>query len=220
MSLVPRTLASSIRLPTVRAQASIRTFSSAMTSQRPHVLVVGGAYAGLSAVNGLIHLSRGDPQKEGPRTPPNVARALRVKPHITVLDERDGFFHSVGAPLGQISKSFANEFWIQYEDIKKSSPLYEDVQFVKGTAVGLDTASKILKYSAEDSDYETKELAYDYLVLATGIRRRWPVVPEVLQKAQYTKQAEQLEHEISGCSRVVLVGGGIYSRLRVTHAEI
>jgi apoptosis-inducing factor 2 len=191
-----------------------------MTSQRPHVLVVGGAYGGLSAVNGLIHLGRGDPQKEGPRNPPNVARALRVKPRITVLDERDGFFHSVGAPLGQISAPFANEFWINYEDIKRSSPLYEDVQFVKGTAVGLDMASKILQYSVEASDSERKELAYDYLVLATGTRRQWPVVPEVLQKVQYIKQVEQMEHEISGCSRVVLVGGGTYPLIYIAHTEI
>jgi len=191
-----------------------------MTSQRPHVLVVGGAYGGLSAVSGLVHLSRGDLQKEGPRTPPNVARALRVKPRITVLDERDGFFHSVGAPLGQISAPFANEFWVKYEDIKRSSPLYEDVQFVKGTAVGLDMASKILQYSVQESSSETKEMPYDYLVLATGTRRRWPVVPEMLQKDQYVKQVEQLEHEISGCSRVVLVGGGTYPHFDITHTEI
>lgn len=174
----------------------------------PHILIVGGSYGGLSTLNSLIHLGRGEPQKQSPRTPPNVSRALRVQPRFTVLEERDGFYHTVGAPLGQISPSFADEFWVKYEDFKKVNSVYRDVQFIQGTAVDLDMVSKVLRYSVPTAESQERELDYDYLVVATGIRRGWPVVPRVLQKSEYLREVEQLEKELSRCSKIVLVGGG------------
>ena len=97
---------------------------------QPHILIVGGAYAGVSALNNLISLSTGKlpeaPRRGGPggrggrvgqtgQAPPRppamdytsiITRPLRSKLTYTLLDERDGFYHSVGAPLGQISSAF------------------------------------------------------------------------------------------------------------------
>lgn len=179
-----------------------------MIQNQPHIVIVGGAYGGLSVLNNLIHLSRGKPQQESPVTPPNVSRALRVRPRYTVIDERDGFYHTVGAPLGQISAPFANEFWIKYSDIEKIKSFDEDVRFVQGAAVSLDMASKILTYSIPTSKSEKKNLDYDYLVVATGLRRGWPVVPRAVSKSQHLMDVEQLERELIGHSKFVLVGGG------------
>lgn len=176
--------------------------------KQPHVLIVGASYGGLSALNNLMSLSRGKHQKETPVMPPNVARGLRRRPRYTILDERDGFYHTVGAPLGQISVSFANEFWIKYEDIEKGKSVDEDVRFIQGTACCLDTSSKVLKYRLPGSESEKGELEYDYLIAATGLRRGWPVVPRFSQKSQHLNDVEQLERELNGCSRIVLVGGG------------
>lgn len=196
-------------LSVVSCPASIRQLStSVMMQKQPHILIVGGSYGGLSTLNSLIHLSRGEPQRKSPRAPPSISRALKVQPRYTVLDERDGFYHSVGAPLGQISPSFADEFWVKYDDFKKVTSAYQDVQFVQGTATELDMAAKVLKYSQPTSETQERELDYDYLVIATGIRRGWPVVPRVIQKSENLKEVEKLEQELSRYSKIVLVGGG------------
>jgi NADH dehydrogenase FAD-containing subunit len=133
-------------------------------------------------------------------------RALRVRPRYTLLDERDGFYHTVGAPLGQISPSYAREFWIKYENIISDTFVDEDVQFVHGSAVALDTTSKIVKYSNAGS--EPQNIAYDYLIVATGMRRGTPVVPKALEKSTFLTEVNIMSTELKKSSRVVVVGGG------------
>jgi cation diffusion facilitator CzcD-associated flavoprotein CzcO len=193
--------------------------------QQPHVLVIGGAYAGISALNSLISLSagkslpvgrgppgrngppgRGPPPTEAPQTPSEPPRALRLRPRYTLLDERDGFYHTVGAPLGQISPSYAREFWIKYEDIIKDTFVDEDVQFVHGSAVALDTTSKVVRYSSAGSD--PHDITYDYLIVATGMRRGTPVVPKALEKSTFLAEVDEMSTELKNASRVVVVGGG------------
>ena len=151
------------------------------TSSPPHVVIVGGAYAGLSALNSLISLSNGKGLPVGKKGAPPVSSneappgALQKKPRYTLLDERDGFYHTVGAPLGQISVPHAREFWVKYDEILAAKK-GEDVQFVHGSAVGLDIASKTLTFSRMQSPAHTEKLSYDYLIVASGMSRKWPVV--------------------------------------------
>ena len=185
-----------------------------MVQRQPHVLIVGAAYGGISALNNLIKLSAGKPQGPalgpggpgGPQGPPDVARALRTKPRYTILDERDGFYHTVGAPLGQVNPSYAREFWIRYEDILKDREADEDVQYVQGTASNLDTESKTLLYNS--SEEKERSLSYDFLVVATGLRRAFPVVPEALKEDPYLEDVERFVAPLRNASRIVLVGGG------------
>jgi hypothetical protein len=206
---------------------------------QPHILIVGGAYAGISALNSLISFSAGTipdqpPQKgrrsgqAGPagqaaKSPPGgpspidyasiITRPLRSRPRYTLLDERDGFFHSVGAPLGQISTSFAAEFWLNYEKIISTRSTHghdhdrDSIRFVQGTATGLDMVSKTLRYQSPTQDNH-QSLTYDYLILATGMRRGAPVVPQALDYETYMADVQKFETEISQCSNIVLVGGG------------
>jgi cation diffusion facilitator CzcD-associated flavoprotein CzcO len=193
--------------------------------QQPHILVIGGAYAGISALNTLISLSAGKPLPEGrgpppgpggrpgrgppaeaTQTPSEPPRALRVRPRYTLLDERDGFYHIVGAPLGQISPSYAREFWIKYENIVKDTFADENVEFVHGSAIALDSGSKIVKYS--NAGAEPQSIRYDYLVVGTGMRRGVPVVPDSLEKSTFLETVEQMSTQLTNASRVVVVGGG------------
>lgn len=55
-----------------------------------------------------------------------------------------------------------------------------------------------------------KQLDYDYVVVATGVRRQWPVVPQVSTHVEYVKAG--LQHvaavETSKNGVVVVIGGG------------
>lgn len=191
-------------------------------SHQPHILIVGGAYAGISALNNLISLSAGKvpeaPQRggrggRGPPGPPPpdyasiITRPLRSKPRYTLLDERDGFYHSVGAPLGQISSAFSREFWLSYDKIVATRSADDDVRFVQGTAVGLDMDSKTLHYQSASNE-KPQPISYDYLILATGMRRGAPVVPQAVDYETYMADVERFETELGRCSKIVLVGGG------------
>lgn len=195
-----------------------------MAANQPHVLIVGGAYGGLSALNTLIALSSGKPLPEGrkagpPGGPgqkgrelpafaplPEISRALRTKPRYTIVDERDGFYHTVGAPLGTISSSFTKNMWARYADIDPQRFSEEDVQFIQASATGLDLEKKTLKYS-KDSAAE-KTIPYDYLVLGTGMRRGGPVVPQSTDKADALEESDRYEASLGKAERIVLVGGG------------
>ncbi|QDS68789.1 hypothetical protein FKW77_005826 [Venturia effusa] len=189
-----------------------------MASNQPRILIVGGAYGGLSALNTLIALSSGRPLPEarkggsgGPPPPaltpvPDISRALRTKPRYTVIDERDGFYHTVGAPLGTISSSFTKNMWVRYADIDPQRFSGEDVQFIQATATGLDLEKKNLKYS--ENGAKEGSISYDYLVLGTGMRRGGPVVPQSTDKAGALEESDRYEASLSKAERIVLVGGG------------
>lgn len=56
------------------------------------VLVIGGAYAGLSAVIHLLELANGGEHRPTSVTlPPVTGKPLRTSVQITMVDERDGF---------------------------------------------------------------------------------------------------------------------------------
>jgi len=209
--------------PLIR-QSTARLYSTTkMAALQPHVLIVGGAYAGLSALNTLISFSANPPPPpsgqeplHGPPTElPAIARALRQKPRYTLLDERDGFYHSVGAPLGQISLPFAREFWIGYDEIlRQRTADGGDVSFVQGTATALDMQAKVLSYATQDAKREVsvvQQISYDYLVLATGMKRGAPALPQALHRDQYLADVEAYENELSQYSKILLVGGGEFS---------
>ncbi|KAF2420210.1 FAD/NAD(P)-binding domain-containing protein [Tothia fuscella] len=183
-----------------------------MAQNQPHILIVGGAYAGLSTLNSLITLSSGAALPTGPVSPPPPpepfvsARGLRNKPRYTLLDERDGFYHTVGAPLGQITPSYAKEFWLSYDDIVADTYANEDVKFVHGSASSLDLEKKIIEYKTADST--VGHISYDYMVVATGMRRGAPIVPLEFDKQSFLSTVDKMSAELTRTRKVVIVGGG------------
>jgi hypothetical protein len=64
---------------------------AAATIRQPHVVVIGGSYAGVSAVQNMLGLLHGGGLRPSP-IPQRIPDLLpAVTPRITVLDRRDGF---------------------------------------------------------------------------------------------------------------------------------
>lgn len=56
--------------------------------------------------------------------------------------------------------------------------------------------------------------SYDYLVIATGLRRQWPAVPQSLTKKAYLAETGKHIAEVKAAKEgVVVIGGGILSSI-------
>lgn len=184
-------------------------------SSPPHVLIVGGSYAGISALNTLITGSAGISKeapagaRPGPPGPPSPARALGTRPRYTILDERDGYYHTVGAPLGQVDPGYANQFWVPFSGIVKDKAAVngDDIRFVQGSAASLDPEAKKLTYTTAEK--EEGSISYDFVLVATGMRRGAPIVPQALHERQHLQDVEDFVAPLRTASRIVFVGGGL-----------
>lgn len=59
---------------------------------------------------------------------------------------------------------------------------------------------------------EVHNKSYDYLIVASGLRRVWPVVPQSLTKKTYMFETSEHIHAVkNSADGVVVVGGGMCS---------
>ncbi|KAK4108312.1 pyridine nucleotide-disulfide oxidoreductase-like protein [Canariomyces notabilis] len=180
-----------------------------VTIEQPfRILVVGGSYGGLSAALNLQDLCRGLAPRCGPK--PNEGEHVERPQYpvdITIVDERDGFYHLIGSPLALASESYAEKCWVKYEDIPAlQSP---NIHVLHGTVQSVDQQRKVATYVARGGGTQTSEIEYDYLVAASGLRRVWPVVPQSLRRKQYLFEAgDHIRAAMTARHGVVIVGGG------------
>jgi len=197
-----------------REPASASTAEAAIAelpkpAEGKHIVIVGGAYAGLSAVISLQRILSGAAHQPGPYNVATVPALPRARPRITLFDERDGIYHTVGTPLVHTSPdtaATASRAWKKYDDI----PYLADVAVVHGRVDSVDPERRKLVYSAAAAGCEKLlTIGYDYLICATGIKRAWPVQPRATNKEDFLRDVERLVRElVDGHDRIVVVGGG------------
>lgn len=215
--------------------------------REPRVVILGGAYAGLSTALNLLRICNGTYSNDvrGSRYDPTAPRGGRGRrggrhgrgeglhgsrperingaskdaeqrtptghfvPRISIIEARDGYYHSVGTPLAHTSRDYIPHPWKSYGDFSELQ--CENVSIIQGRAAETNLTAKTISYvstSLHDSG-ALKVLPFDYLVIATGLRRPWPTVPSAFDKKQYEEDARKyisvLEKSQHG---VVVVGGG------------
>ncbi|KAI6466472.1 hypothetical protein MCOR06_011432 [Pyricularia oryzae] len=175
------------------------------------VLVVGGSYAGISAVLNLIDLCTGKTPRCGARVDDSEASKIPIDVDVTIVDERDGFFHIIGAPLALASTSFAEKAWVKYSDI--AALQRPNIRIIQGTAKTVDPTTKTATITRTDPAAAAQPssdeiIPYDFLVAASGLRRVWPVVPQSLRRKQYLLETGSHVQAVSGARNGVLVVGG------------
>lgn len=195
--------------PTSAAAAPAAITEPPTPAEGKHILIAGGAYSGLSTVIALQRILSGATHQPGPYNIAAVPTLPRARPRITLLDERDGIYHTVGTPLVHTSPdtaATASRAWKKYGDI----PYLADVAVIHGRVDSVDPERRELVYSAAAAGCEKPlTIGYDYLVCATGIKRAWPVQPRAATKEDYLRDVESLVGElVDGRDRIVVVGGG------------
>lgn len=88
-----------------------------------------------------------------------------------------------------------------------------NLHFKHGTVKKVDPEAKVAEWC--DRNGQTQRQAYDYLVMATGLRRHWPAVPKSGSYEEYLKDGASYIAKITGSDpakyssrRVVVIGAG------------
>ena len=178
--------------------------TSRKPDHRPHrVLVVGGCYAGLAATLNLLDLCEG----RAPRfVPDQEVTQQKVPVEITIVDERDGYFHVISSPLALASFEYAEKAWVKFKDVPGLQ--HSAINIVHGSVANVNPETRTATVMSHGSGHSI-QYEYDYLIAASGLRRVWPVVPQQLVREEYLKEAEDHINAVMEAEHgVVVVGGG------------
>ncbi|KAF4621872.1 hypothetical protein G7Y89_g14473 [Cudoniella acicularis] len=190
------------------------------------ILIIGASYAGLAAGLNLLDLCQGRSARFSSRDSSSSSSSsvaekqdgtLGVKSEvlIKIVDERDGFYHLIGTPLALASTTYASKAWHTISSI----PALHDpsISFLQGSAIHINPSTKTatVKLATSNAGKEGDEIeeGYDFLVAASGLRRKWPTVPQSLTREEYLRECKgHIEKVTSGETKemggVVVVGGG------------
>ncbi|KAH0101385.1 hypothetical protein KCU66_g14984, partial [Aureobasidium melanogenum] len=83
----------------------------------PRVLVIGGSYAGLAATVNLIDLCDGKQPRFTSASTEEESPKVKLPVDITIVDERDGYYHLIGNPLAFASDDASSKSWTKFQDI-------------------------------------------------------------------------------------------------------
>ncbi|KAI5269864.1 FAD/NAD(P)-binding domain-containing protein [Aureobasidium subglaciale] len=205
-----------ILLPSASCSPSSLNFRSfaAMSSNKgpnilkatPKVLVIGGSYSGLAAVVNLIDLCNGKQPRFCSTSEDEASIKTKMPVDITIVDERDGYYHLIGNPLAFASNDAASRSWTKFTDIPALQ--LPNVHLLQGSVSAIDCENKFASILGTDTKQQLQR-QYDYLVVASGLRRKFPVVPQALDRDQFLVEAETHIEAIRNAKEgVVVIGGG------------
>ncbi|XP_014551932.1 hypothetical protein COCVIDRAFT_111610 [Bipolaris victoriae FI3] len=185
---------------------------SSVSSSGPHrVLVVGCAYGGISAVLNLLQYSQGRARQSVYPGPDFKGVRSRRGVEITVIDERDGYFHSVGSPLAHVTPKYTAYMWKRFSHLNELKQ--PNLHFKHGSVKNVNPEAKVVAWC--DRNGQVQLQAYDYLVMATGLKRPFPAVPKSGTFEEYQRDGRAFIEKITGGDpskyegrRVVVIGAG------------
>ncbi|KAF2821448.1 FAD/NAD(P)-binding domain-containing protein [Ophiobolus disseminans] len=183
-----------------------------LSLSNPHrILVVGCAYGGISAVLNLLDYSQGKARPSVYPGPDFKGTMSTRGVEVTVIDERDGYFHSVGAPLAHVTPKYTSHMWRRFTHLNELK--HENLHFKHGSVKKVDPAAKVAEWC--DRSGKMQRQAYDYMVMATGLKRHWPAVPKSGSFEEYQRDGKAFIEKITGNDptkhegrRVVVIGAG------------
>lgn len=170
------------------------------------VVIVGGNFAGLAALRELQKWQTKQHQKD------------RIR--IVLIDKREYFEYTPGI-LRLLREP--DYFFHLAQELPKTNDgdSFERIQgtvtsiVAEGTAGAITSGKKVLTYVPTSQTQSTKNLSYDYLILASGATYTEPISPanavagtpntSLLGRYEEWKRAHEL---LKGCKRVLILGGG------------
>ncbi|KAJ9144646.1 Oxidoreductase [Pleurostoma richardsiae] len=156
-----------------------------MMASLKNVVVVGGSYVGLAAV------------KELASALPETHRLLLVEPH-------SHFHHLFAFPRFAIVPDHEHKAFIPYSTAFASAANPSLHSVVRAKAVELQPRHVVL-----DRDWQgSKEIPFDYLVVATGTRLPAPGTMQHDEKAKSVDYLQQYQQGVKNAKSIVIVGGG------------
>lgn len=119
--------------------------------------------------------------------------------------------HSVGAPLAHVAPKYTSHMWKRFSHLNELKQ--PNLTFKHGSVKSIDPEAKVAQWA--DRSGKTQQQAYDYLVVATGLKRHWPAVPKSGSYEEYLTDGKAFIEKITGGDeskhegrRVVIIGAG------------
>ena len=88
-----------------------------------------------------------------------------------------------------------------------------DLSIRQGSVTSVDYENQVVTFTdATTAGGNACDLRFDFLVLATGLRRDWPGVPKAFGTAEYVRDALELITQIENSKElpIVVIGGGAH----------
>ena len=82
----------------------------------------------------------------------------------------------------------------------------------QGSVTSVDYENQVVSFTDATAGGNACDLRFDFLVLATGLRRDWPSVPKAFGAAEYVRDALELITQIENSKElpIVVIGGGAH----------
>jgi NADH dehydrogenase FAD-containing subunit len=119
--------------------------------------------------------------------------------------------HSVGAPLAHVTPKYTAHMWKRFSHLNELK--HPNLHFKHGSVKNVNPEAKVAEWC--DRNGQTQQQAYDYLVMATGLKRPFPAVPKSGSFEEYQRDGKAFIEKITGgdsskCEgrRVVVIGAG------------
>jgi NADH dehydrogenase FAD-containing subunit len=100
--------------------------------------------------------------------------------------------------------------WKRYSHLKELRQ--SNLKFKHGTVQKIDTESKVAEWL--DRSGKLQQQSYDYVIVATGLKRQWPAVPKSGSYAEFLEDGNELVNRITGGDlnqkdrEVIVIGAG------------
>ncbi|ORX78469.1 FAD/NAD(P)-binding domain-containing protein [Basidiobolus meristosporus CBS 931.73] len=151
-----------------------------MVFTETRIVVVGGAFAGLEVVQTLAKASK------------------KLQLQVTLVEPHEHFHHNLGFVRAVTQKGFAQKCFIPL----KNAPI-----FTSGTVVH-ERARVVKTFVDRVSLDDGREIAFDYLVLATGSQYGTPGKPSGDMYQDVLKKLTTALEAVEKARRILVVGGG------------
>jgi apoptosis-inducing factor 2 len=113
-------------------------------------------------------------------------------------------------PLAHVSPKHTPHMWKRYSHLKELQ--HQNLHFKHGSVKSIDPEAKIAEWT--DRSGSVQKACYDFLIVATGLKRHWPAVPRAGSYVEYTQDARELIDNITANGqspdgrKVIVVGAG------------
>lgn len=162
-----------------------------------HIVIIGGSFAGVGTAHRILKQAA-------------AAKSPHVGPFKVTLVSRDSHFYwNIAAPRAVVPGQFSDEH--MFKPVADGFARYpaERFEFVLGSATGVDTESKVVRVAVSGGG-ETKELQYDYLVIATGAHTKEDSPFKSLGSTEATRDAlHAMQAKIAEARTIVIAGAGL-----------
>ncbi|CCE72555.1 Piso0_000139 [Millerozyma farinosa CBS 7064] len=189
---------------------------------KTNILIIGGAYAGLSAVRCLAH------HIESIRMDSVYKDVLASHEiHITLVEPRCGLLNILGIPRAIVDTEFARTQYVPFDELEGvqfdrvvSESVVSSVRadanagkgysltFVHGKVTYVDEEKARYELVKETGEGREGTIAFDYVVVASGRNRSWPTTPLGYTLDSFLREMDGSKKEIETNDIITVVGAG------------